>query len=739
MSVKLLTVEGAVSTTAEVCSKTNRGTEQVSVTPDALVTIGELPQVPLNLTTIWGRARTGKSYIMNLLARREKGDIFPVSGGFKACTVGADMSKATVGLESFSRCSYAAGAEELGGGRTPDIGFVDVEGQGDRHQSQDILLATPLLILSKVVIFNWLGRPNKNTVLGELATMSEAATFINRGQRGNAFGHLILLLRDVQVNGEKEVYSIVFENEDSDGASTDEEATAMEERNKTRNLLKKTFETVRVVCMPSPHAEIGDRSVSVDEVKPAFATKLSGLRDTLSGILREPHQFGGQPVVGGVMFTSLLSDLCERVNQGAKDIVPLGLMESIHQRRAQKSLEQALEIFKTLISAFEDGPAQSKAATAKALEQVEAEALDKFAMGTQGLNERAVTKAQATLDVIIQELTTACKTRQEKRVADAKVKVVEITESISRTIDDEDVKDIMAALPIGQGPMSLNQLWTQKCLEWHELLKRSIDSEVPAGLLIDLETSLPTRASFQNSMKGKLEQLQVTNQQLIEVKRQSEEHLRRQEEDAKEQILKIEGQAQENMRQYVKEVEMRFKDQKRQAAEETSRVLQQAEHRQQLAVEEAHRKATVQMREEAAHQQSRMETARGYGTTMGAAGAYLLDHLATYAKTDQQKSSTCTSKHEDEEVYRPNNEVERFLTLERGAPAPQGKGWNIATAEEVRANPDLLPKTRSGLGDWYIAALADDMKVTGMGYGNTVERRDTKEGLGHVLYSYKRG
>ena len=111
----------------------------------------------------------------------------------------------------------------------------------------------------QVVIFNWLGRPNKNTVLGELATMSEAATFINRGQRGNAFGHLILLLRDVQLGGEKEVYSIVFENEDPDDAGTDEEATAMEERNKTRNLLKKTFETVRVVCMPPPHAQIGGR------------------------------------------------------------------------------------------------------------------------------------------------------------------------------------------------------------------------------------------------------------------------------------------------------------------------------------------------------------------------------------------------------------------------------------------------------------------------------------------------
>ena len=79
--------------------------------------------------------------------------------------------------------------------------------------------------------------------------------------------------------------------------------------------------TIAQTIIPIPDA---DRSVGVDEVEPAFAAKLSGLRDTLSGILREPHQFGGQPVVGGVMFTSLLSDLCVRVNRGAKDIVPLG-------------------------------------------------------------------------------------------------------------------------------------------------------------------------------------------------------------------------------------------------------------------------------------------------------------------------------------------------------------------------------------------------------------------------------
>ena len=55
------------------------------------------------------------------------------------------------------------------------------------------------------------------------------------------------------------------------------------------------------------------------------------------------------------------------------------------------------------------------------------------------------------------------------------------------------------------------------------------------------------------------------------------------------------------MRQYAQEVEKRFEDQKRQVADEKRHVLQQAEHRQQLAVEEAYRKATVQMREEAAH------------------------------------------------------------------------------------------------------------------------------------------
>ena len=55
----------------------------------------------------------------------------------------------------------------------------------------------------------------------------------------------------------------------------------------------------------------------------------------------------------------------------------------------------------------------------------------------QGLDERTVTKAQAALDATIRELTTACKTYQEKRVADAKAKVAEIMEPATQKIDDE--------------------------------------------------------------------------------------------------------------------------------------------------------------------------------------------------------------------------------------------------------------------------------------------------------------
>jgi hypothetical protein len=50
--------------------------------------------------------------------------------------------------------------------------------QGDRHASQEILLATPLLLVSTVCLYNWKGLPNKTTMLNQLAVLENAAQHV---------------------------------------------------------------------------------------------------------------------------------------------------------------------------------------------------------------------------------------------------------------------------------------------------------------------------------------------------------------------------------------------------------------------------------------------------------------------------------------------------------------------------------------------------------------------------------
>lgn len=58
----------------------------VSVVPASDEVVTALPTKPLNLITIWGAARTGKSFFMNALTRKE--DLFRVAGSMEPCTEG---------------------------------------------------------------------------------------------------------------------------------------------------------------------------------------------------------------------------------------------------------------------------------------------------------------------------------------------------------------------------------------------------------------------------------------------------------------------------------------------------------------------------------------------------------------------------------------------------------------------------------------------------------------------------
>ena len=94
---------------------------------------------PLNLLSIFGAARQGKSFLMNLLAGQQ--DLFKISNAREPCTQGVDISSHVTMLADFERKDpedHESGdtmpSDDIG------IGFIDAEGQGDRDISYDTRL-----------------------------------------------------------------------------------------------------------------------------------------------------------------------------------------------------------------------------------------------------------------------------------------------------------------------------------------------------------------------------------------------------------------------------------------------------------------------------------------------------------------------------------------------------------------------------------------------------------------------
>ncbi|CAN0237949.1 unnamed protein product, partial [Ectocarpus sp. 4 AP-2014] len=171
--------------------------EKLVVSPAGDSVLGRIPTAaPVNLVSIVGPAKSGKSSLMNAVIG--DGDTFKMSTAVKPCTEGGDLSPCTVRLSEFAfknGCVLACRDPS----DDPYVVFADVEGQGDESVDHDVRLATPFLLLSKVTIFNWLGRPNKSAMLEQLKLMVLATDNIQQhdGGKGPVFGHLIILARDL--------------------------------------------------------------------------------------------------------------------------------------------------------------------------------------------------------------------------------------------------------------------------------------------------------------------------------------------------------------------------------------------------------------------------------------------------------------------------------------------------------------------------------------------------------------
>ena len=123
---------------------------------------------PCNLISIFGRARQGKSFLMNCLAGEEQ--IFKISNEKESCTQGIDISEKWMTVSEFSRVDGGVLCEG-----NAKVGFVDAEGQGDRDVSYDANLVCPILLASKCVIFNWKGDLQKDHIMSTLGIMTRAA------------------------------------------------------------------------------------------------------------------------------------------------------------------------------------------------------------------------------------------------------------------------------------------------------------------------------------------------------------------------------------------------------------------------------------------------------------------------------------------------------------------------------------------------------------------------------------
>jgi hypothetical protein len=109
--------------------------DHMFVHPEAATQVLQpLGDQPINLISIFGAARQGKSFLMNLLADQQ--DLFKISNLREPCTQGVDLSGHFIPLPTFSGLN---GCPAIASGKsdrqTLRIGFVDAEGQGDRDIS----------------------------------------------------------------------------------------------------------------------------------------------------------------------------------------------------------------------------------------------------------------------------------------------------------------------------------------------------------------------------------------------------------------------------------------------------------------------------------------------------------------------------------------------------------------------------------------------------------------------------
>ena len=136
----------------------------------------------LNIVAILGISRTGKSTLMNSVVGKE---VFTTSAELKGCTQGVWVSNTAI-------CTGNDAGVTI---------YVDTEGQGNSSTKTDCKLLMPVLLLSKVIIYNITGKIAVGYVLEELSLLVQISDSIISETLPVKLGHLIIAVRDYDLEG----------------------------------------------------------------------------------------------------------------------------------------------------------------------------------------------------------------------------------------------------------------------------------------------------------------------------------------------------------------------------------------------------------------------------------------------------------------------------------------------------------------------------------------------------------
>lgn len=269
----------------------------------------------VNAIMVCGRLRTGKSYLMNALL------------GSNAFDVSSQAHPLTEGVRI---CADVVPGSHFGWSRNrPKLAFLDIEGQGDKGIKHDVKVATPALLISKVVILNEVcpTGPSKEGILSLLQVMMHAALQVPQCKdRNGLFGCLHIVLRDC-CQDEALCQDIIFADENPSNASTDDQAEAMKMRNDTREAIRQSFEApVKVWCLPRLSCSTAPEQYR--SADPGYVAKIDEMREYFRKQLRYPKMLGGMNLTG-IRIASVMPAISKAICSDHPALNPPSIAEAV--------------------------------------------------------------------------------------------------------------------------------------------------------------------------------------------------------------------------------------------------------------------------------------------------------------------------------------------------------------------------------------------------------------------------